>query len=111
MKQPVLFSNPPSHSEVSHHLIAEHNARLPLQKHNPYRIELDSAVLTSDIRAEALLRLRSLLYQQSKRCLKNKNERKCFVSLLYREINLKKTLSDPVQLVRGALLDFHKPSL
>lgn len=107
MQQPTLFPAPSSHCEESQRQIAEHNRLMPLQKHNPYVTELDSALFAPDVRAEAIVRLRSLLYQQTKRYMRNKAERKFFVSLLYREINLKKTASDPAQLVRGALLTFH----
>jgi hypothetical protein len=111
IEQQSLFAAVPSSAAEQQRRIAAHNRALETTPLNPYATTWDTAIHSSDTRAEAMMRLRTLLHQQMKRCGQGPAERARFLQILISEMRIKQSTTDAAQWVRKALLAFNYKNL
>jgi len=107
LDQLSLFTVPLSQSAEQQHRMTSHNRAFEAPQPNPYATTWDTAIHTSDTRAEAMMRLRTLLHQQMKKCAQGPAERARFLQILECEMRIKQSTTDAAQWVRKALLVFN----
>lgn len=105
--QGSLFVVATSGNEEEQRRIVLHNRAFEVSQPTPYATTWDVAIHGNDARAESMVRLRTLLYQQVKKCVQHRVERARFLQILVCEMRMKQSTTDAAHWVRKALLIFN----